>query len=259
MKILIIEDEIPAAEKLRRNILKYSTDFEILASIQSIKKAVEFLSENQDSVDLLFLDIRLIDGESFSIFKQIEIDKPVIFTTAYDEYALEAFKLNSIDYILKPYTFSDIKTALDKYQKIYSKIEKIPQQLPFDVLMLEKLLQSNKKHYKNRFVVRKGEKIKAIETAEIKLFYADDRDVYLLSSDNRRYAVNNKLEEVCSLVDPTKFFRVNRTFLVQFDAIVEVIAYSNSRLKLDVGFKFDKDIIVSREKVNEFKSWMEGD
>lgn len=258
-RILIIEDEKPAAEKLQRTILKYNSNLEISGPIDSIKSAVEYLNENLNEIDLIFLDIRLIDGESFSIFEQIEINKPVIFTTAYDTYALEAFKLNSIDYVLKPYTYSEIEKALNKYQKIYNDKTAINPQLPFDVSLLEKFIAQNQKHYKSRFMVKKGEKIKAIDVSEIKLFYADDRDVYLLANDNRRYSVNNKLEEVCELIDPSNFFRVNRTFLVQFSAIIEVIAYSNSRLKLDVGFKFDKDIIVSRDKVNSFKLWLEGD
>jgi len=258
LKVLIIEDEKPAADKLQRTILKYDNTIQILGPIDNIKAAVSYLKDNLNDVDLLFLDIRLIDGESFSIFEQIEINKPVIFTTAYDEYALQAFKLNSIDYVLKPYTFDDIERAINKFHKIYDS-RTDSKQLPFDVSILEKLLLQNQNQYKTRFVVRKGEKIKAIETSDIKLFYADDRDVYLVSTDGRRYSVNNKLEEICKLIDPTKFFRVNRTFLVQFGSINEIIAYSNSRLKLDVGFKYDKDIIVSRDKVNDFKKWMEGD
>lgn len=259
LRILIIEDEKPAAAKLERQLLQYSGDFQIKGPIESVAEAIKILEAKQNEFDLLFLDIRLIDGESFSIFEKVKINKPVIFTTAYDNYALEAFKLNSIDYILKPYTFDSIKIALDKFYSLSESLSEYSQKPSINMEMIQNLINGNKKLYKTRFIVRKGEKIKAIETSEIKLFYADDRDVYLLSKDNRRYAVNQKLEETCTLVDPKKFFRVNRTFLVQYDAIEEVIAYSNSRLKLDVNFKFDKEIIVSREKVNDFKRWMEGE
>ncbi|MBI9066312.1 MAG: response regulator transcription factor [Salinivirgaceae bacterium] len=259
LRILIIEDEKPAADKLERQLKKYNDDFIISGPIESVAEAVKLLELKQNEFDLLFLDIRLIDGESFSIFEKVKINKPVIFTTAYDNYALEAFKLNSIDYILKPYTFDSIKIALDKFYSLSESLSEFSQKPSINMEMIQNLLNANKKQYKTRFMVRKGEKIKAIETDDIKLFYADDRDVYLLSTDNRRYAVNQKLEETCNLVDPKKFFRVNRTFLVQYNAIEEVIAYSNSRLKLNVNFKFDKDIIVSREKVNDFKRWMEGE
>lgn len=259
LRILIIEDEKPAAQKLERQLLKYNESFIISGPIESVADAVNLLSTEQNNFDLLFCDIRLVDGESFSIFEKIKVDKPVIFTTAYDEFALEAFKLNSIDYILKPYTFDNIKIALDKFYQLSESMAGFAAQSNVSMEMIQQLLEGQKKQYKTRFMVRKGEKIRAIETSDIKLFYADDRDVYLLTRDNRRYAVNQKLEETTNMVDPKKFFRVNRTFLVQYDAIEEVIAYSNSRLKLDVAFKFDKDIIVSREKVNDFKRWMEGE
>lgn len=259
LRILIIEDEKPAAAKLKRQLLQYSENFQIYGPIESVAEAVKLLEHKQDDFDLLFLDIRLIDGESFSIFKKVKIITPVIFTTAYDNFALEAFKLNSIDYILKPYAFDSIKIALDKFYALSESLSAFSPKSSINMEMIQNLITGHKKQYKTRFMVKKGEKIKAIDTSNIKLFYADDRDVYLLSKDNRRFAVNQKLEETCNLVDPKKFFRVNRTFLVQYDAIEEVIAYSNSRLKLDVNFKFDKDIIVSREKVNDFKRWMEGE
>lgn len=259
LKILIIEDEKPAAAKLERQLLKYNSEFQISGPVESIADAVTILEKKQADFDLLFLDIQLIDGKSFSIFEKVEVKKPVIFTTAYDQFALEAFKLNSIDYILKPYSYENIKTALDKFFQLSQTMVEYSDQPPVNIDLIQQLLGKQQKQYKSRFMVRKGEKIKAIETTDIKLFYADDRDVYLLTRDNRRFAVNQKLEEISALVDPKKFFRVNRTYLVQYDAIEEVIAYSNSRLKLDVDFKFDKEIIVSREKVNEFKRWMEGE
>lgn len=255
MNIAIIEDEKPAAEKLTKLIKTYDSSYCIFGPFSSISSSVEFLSNNMESIDLLFVDIQLTDGISFSIFEQINIQKPIIFTTAFNEYAIQAFKLNSIDYILKPYNLADIESAFVKYKSLKSSFSDTNQS--FDIKALQEMV-SQKPNYKTRFMVRKGDKIKAIETKQIKLFYADDRDVYLLNDENRRYSVNLNLEEVNKLLDPETFFRVNRTFIVQFNAISEIIAYSNSRLKLDVGFKTDKDIIVSRDKVAEFKKWIEG-
>lgn len=259
LRALLIEDEKPAAAKLERLIKQYDEAIQITGPIESIHDAVSTLQADKDAFDLLFLDIQLVDGKSFEIFNQIKIDVPIIFTTAYDEFAIEAFKHNSIDYILKPYNFDAIKTALDKFYRINSHKTQAKAETKIDLSLIEQLLNKSEKQYKKRFMARKGDKLKAVETENIKLFYADDRDVYLITMDNKRYAVNQKLEEIDGLVDPTRFFRVNRSFLVHFNGIKEVIAYSNSRLKLDVDFKYDKDIIVSREKVNIFKLWLEGE
>lgn len=260
LRILIIEDEKPAVEKLTSILLKYNSKFSIVKNTISINESVEFLKSNLNSIDLIFLDIQLTDGLSFSIFEKIKITKPVIFTTAYNEYALKAFQLNSIDYILKPYIFEDIKKALDKFFNFKNVIQEKDESEQFDIEFIKKVIAQEKSPiYKERFMVRKGEKIKAIDTSDIKLFYADDRDVYLISSENRTFAVNHKLEEVEKMLDPKKFFRVNRTYIVQFVAINEIIAYSNSRLKIDTNCRLDKEIIVSREKVGAFKRWIEGE
>lgn len=259
LNVLIIEDEKPAAEKLERLLKKYQPAINISGPIVSVEGAVAVLTEKADNFDLVFLDIRLIDGESFTIFKQVEVNLPVIFTTAYNQYAIEAFKLNSIHYLLKPYSFDDLKQALDKFYKVSHVKKSAPAPPQVDMELLQQLIQSPEKKYKSRFMVRKGEKIKTLDTNQIKAFYADDRDVFLLSDDNRRFSVQQKMEELEQVLNPKQFFRVNRTYIVQVNAINEIIAYSNSRLKIDVGFSFDKEIIVSREKVPSFKKWMEGE
>lgn len=255
MKVLIIEDEVPAAEKLERYLLKYDPTTTVAGTISRVADAVLWLKDNQDDVDLIFMDIQLIDGLSFQIFQQVQVHKPVIFITAFNEFALDAFKVNSIDYLLKPITFTDLSNSLKK-------LESLREQLQWNdtkTKQLSDVFSSNKtKDYKTRFMVKLGDHIRSITTDQISLFYAEGRDVYLVTTQNRKFIVDYTLETLEDLLNPTVFYRVNRTFILNIHAIKDVMMYSNSRLKISLTQEFDKEIIVSREKVNAFKEWFDG-
>ncbi len=251
MKIVIIEDEPLAAEKLERYLLKYSGELEILSVLDSLESAIPWIGEHQDSVDLFFMDVQLTDGLSFEIFSKVDVKKPVIFTTAFDEFALDAFKVNSIDYLLKPITFTDLSKALQKLQTLKA-------QFSGNSALKPLARQLGKKNYKDRFLVRLGNHIHSLTTDSITTFYAEGRDAYLKTSKGKTYIIEYKLESLEGLLDPKQFFRVNRSFIVNINAIDDVLVYSNRRLKLSLQQKIDKDIIVSREKVSEFKMWFEG-
>lgn len=255
MKVIIIEDEVPAAEKLERYLKKYNTTIDIVARIDSVTTAVGWLKENQESVDLIFMDIQLNDGLSFQIFQQCQVTKPVIFTTAFNEFALDAFKVNSIDYLLKPITFTDLSASLRKLETLRHQFQWNKDQ----DRRLEQAFSSIKtKEYKNRFMVKLGEHIRSITTDQISLFYADGRDVYLVTSQARKFIIDYTLEALENILDPDIFFRLNRTFILNINSIKDVLVYSNSRLKITLTQEFDKEIIVSREKVGEFKDWFDG-
>lgn len=255
MKVLIIEDEVPAAEKLERYLLKYDPATTIAGHLSTVADAVLWLKENQERIDLIFMDIQLIDGLSFQIFQQVQVRKPVIFITAFNEFALDAFKVNSIDYLLKPITFTDLSNSLKK-------LESLREQLQWNdskTRQLSDVFSSNKtKDYKTRFMVKLGDHIRSITADQISLFYADGRDVYLVTVQNRKFIVDYTLETLEDLLDPTVFYRVNRTFILNIHTIKDVMMYSNSRLKISLTQEFDKEIIVSREKVNPFKEWFDG-
>jgi two-component system, LytTR family, response regulator len=255
MKVIIVEDEIPAAEKLERYLKKFDSTIEIVARFDSVQTTVKWLQSNQDSIDLIFMDIQLIDGLSFQIFQQVQVKKPVIFTTAFNEYALDAFKVNSIDYLLKPITFTDLSASLIK-------LESLRQQFQWNSEHDNKVQQVysalKTKEYKNRFMVKLGEHIRSITSDTISLFYAEGRDVFLVTNQNRKFIIDYTLEALEDILDPKIFFRVNRTFVLNINSIKDVIVYSNSRLKIILVQEFDKEIIVSREKVNEFKEWFDG-
>jgi DNA-binding LytR/AlgR family response regulator len=254
LKVLIIEDETPAAEKLERYLLKYSAAIKILDKLTSIVEATAWLRAHQDEVDVIFMDIQLKDGQSFQIFQQVKIVKPVIFITAYDEYALDAFKVNGVDYLLKPVTFVDLSASLQK-------LESLGEQLRWNEAKVEKVnavFEQPAKAFKNRFMVKLGDHIKSITSDQISLFYADGRDVYLVTNQLRKFIIDYTLESLDEIIDPKIFFRTNRSYIINISAIQDVVVYSNSRLKVTPNIKWDDEIIVSREKVNEFKEWFDG-
>lgn len=251
MKIAIIEDEPLAAEKLERYLLKYSETMEVLCVLSSLEKAVPWITANQVEVDLFFMDVQLIDGLSFELFSKISIQKPVIFTTAYDEFAIDAFKVNSIDYLLKPVMFTDLSRALQKFKSLKEQFANTVQLAP----VIEKLKQ---KTFKDRFLVRMGNHINSVPSGSINAFYAEGRDAYLVTEQGKKYIIEYKLEALEELLDPKYFFRVNRSFIVNINAISDVTVYANRRLKLSLKSKLEKEVVVSREKVADFKKWFEG-
>lgn len=249
MNCFIAEDEKVAAERLSGLIKKYDPSIDISEIVQSVKNAVRWLNTHHPP-DLIFMDIQLADGISFEIFEQTVVKTPVIFTTAYDEYTLKAFKVNSIDYLLKPIDQKELKNAIDKFKANNTPVE-IPAQV-FDNIMF-----SLTKKFKNKFVMNVGEHIKVFTADDIQCFYSLEKNTFLHNYSGRDYAVNYSLDQLEDLLDPALFFRINRKFIVAFSAIADIISYSNSRLKVKLKSNESDDLIVSREKVQEFKKWLE--
>ncbi|MEL6837405.1 MAG: LytTR family DNA-binding domain-containing protein [Bacteroidota bacterium] len=255
MKVVIIEDENPAAQKLIRYVKKYDATIEVLTCLNTVETAVSWLRQNLKQVDLLFVDVQLYDSLSFSIFQQVQIDKPVIFTTAYDEYAIDAFKVNSVDYLLKPITFTHLSQALDKYQRLHQ-AGQMKLSAPLEIDQLTK----NTEAYKERFLVRRGNKIQSVRITDVSYFSADGRLVSLHQLDGRKFALDFTLTELQGLLNPSQFFRANRSHILQINAIKDVVVYSSSRLKVTLqGQAADTEIVVSRDKVSDFKVWLAGE
>lgn len=251
MKVIIIEDEKWAAELLTNLVKEYDPDIEVLQVIDSVKKSVKWFNENE-APDLALMDIQLADGISFEIFEKTIVECPVIFTTAFNEYAVRAFKVNSIDYLLKPIDPDDLSAALDKYKKIHTGKQVFPQSQDFDNLL--KTLTNN---YKQRFVIKVGDHIKSISVDDVLYFYSLEKATYLHTANNRNYAIDYSVEQVESLIDPEKFFRINRRYLIAMNSFGDIISYSNSRLKIELLHSDDQDVIVAREKVRSFKKWLD--
>ena len=251
MKVAILEDEPLAAEKLKRYLTKCDASIEILTVLDSLEMAIPWIQQNNAMVDLYFMDVQLTDGLSFELFGTVPVRKPVIFTTAFDEFAIDAFKVNSIDYLLKPITFTDLSKSLKKLKSLQQQFSNTSEMAP----VMEKLAS---KVYKDRFLVRVGNHLRSVLTQDILAFYAEGRDVCLITSEGKEYPVEYTIESLKELLDPKKFFRVNRSFMVALEAITDVVVYSNRRLKLSLKKDIDKEIVVSREKVADFKLWFEG-
>ncbi len=255
LNVLIIEDETPAAEKLERYLKRFSPTLIVKEKLGTIKEAVSWLLVHQTEIDLIFMDIQLHDGLSFDIFKQVEVRKPVIFITAYNEFALDAFKVNSIDYLLKPITFLDLSKSLEKMESLRSQLQwdnaKTEQ-------MVKALTETPVKNFKTRFMVKLGDHIRSITTDQISFFFADGRDVYLVTDQLRKFIIDYTLEGLEEVLDPKVFYRVNRSYILNISAILDVVVYSNSRLKIALSVKWENEIIVGREKVGDFKDWFDG-
>ncbi|MFI0491469.1 LytR/AlgR family response regulator transcription factor [Flavobacterium sp.] len=250
MTTLIIEDEKPAARLLQRKLTKLNIEVGVM--LHSVEESIEWFSRNEHP-DLIFLDIQLSDGLSFEIFEKIDIKSAVIFTTAYDEYALKAFKLNSVDYLLKPIDEDDLEAAILKFK------ERLPKQemLNLDFEQIKKMLSNPfEKKYKKRFTVKIGQYLKVISTYEIECFFSENKGTYIHTFDNRNYLIESTLEVLEQELDPAEFYRISRKFIVPLKAIKEIVVYSNSRLKLILPTYKDEEVVVSREKVSDFKIWI---
>lgn len=249
MKVVIIEDEKPAARRLSRMLNEF--DIEPLVLLHSVSDAVNWFSKNTHP-DLIFVDIQLSDGLSFEIFEQVEISSSIIFTTAYDEYALKAFKLNSIDYLLKPIDNDELENAIDQFKKMHEATVK-PN---FNIHQLKELMAPSSKSNKKRFTVQIGQHLKMISIEDIECFYSENKSTYIHTTDNRSYLIEDTLEQLEEKLDDETFFRVSRKFFVNINEIKDIIAYSNSRLKLQLNSFSSSEIIVSRERVKDFKNWI---
>lgn len=252
MRIVIFEDEKLASERLIQLIKDIRSDATVLTTLKSVEAAVLWLNANPHP-DLVISDIQLLDGLSFEIFEQVNIKCPVIFTTAYDEYALKAFDVNSIHYLLKPIQKEKLALALNKYQEIN---QSQSSDSALDLGQLQLLLQSEKS-YKSRFLVKIGPKIKAIPVEKIAYFYSQDKLTYLVSYDGEKLPLDQTLEELESLLDPKAFFRVNRKFIVHFDAVQQIHSYFKGRVKLTLSPSIEEDIVISSEKTPLFKKWLD--
>lgn len=253
MKVLIVEDEAMAARRLTSVLEQLEPGIEILAKLDSVKRVVKWLNEN-DAPDLIFFDIQLADGISFEVFEETEVKSPVIFTTAFDEYAIQAFKVNSIDYLLKPIDPKELENALAKFKE--RAVPSTPQPA-FDMNMIQKAMEMMTRQYKERFVVKIGEHIHTIPTADAAYFFSQEKATFLQTLEKNRFIIDYTLEQLEQMVDPDKFFRINRKYLVTLEAVKDIVTYSNSRLRLILRHSDEMDAIVSRDKVQAFKKWLD--
>lgn len=250
MKVLLIEDEIPAIEKITHFLTKYDPAAELLGVAKSIAEAVPLLLEFGPQVDLLLMDVHLEDGLSFQALDRVGFFKPVIFITAHNQYALEAFKANGIDYLVKPISYSAFAASLDKFRQLRETTASVNPKV---------WSQLAKPAYKERFMVKIGEHIHTVPTNSIRLFFAEGRNTYLIREDGRKLITDFKMETLEEVLNPESFFRVNRSHMINLEAIKDVLVYSNSRLKINPNFPYSEEIIVSRDRVNAFKQWLDGE
>ena len=254
MNVIIIEDESLASERLKLLLKKYDPSIKVLASVESIEDTVQWLKTNPHP-DLLLMDIQLADGHSFEIFKQVTINKPVIFTTAYDNYAIHAFHYYSIDYILKPVTAETLATAIRKFEMMTH-----PVNLPDYKAWANKLREEGLSRYKDRFLAKVGQRTFFIQTDDIAFFYADNKTTYLVDKSNNKFIIHYNIESLDNLLDPYYFFRINRKIIVHSKLIDMAKPYLNNRIKLILkDFKNEHEFIVSRDRVPQFRKWAEGE
>lgn len=251
MNIIIIEDEKPSARRLQR-MLK-NLDLETQVMLHSVEESISWF-QNNEHPDLIFLDIQLSDGLSFEIFEAIEIKSAIIFTTAYDEYALQAFKLNSIDYLLKPIDDEELVAAVKKYKNRTSE----QQTVSLDFNDIKKLLVNPiDREYKKRFSVKVGQHLKLVNVDDIECIYSENKGTYVHTTEGRNYLLDTTLEYLENELEPQTFFRINRKFFVNINAIKDMVSYTNSRLQIKLKSYRDQEVIVARERVKDFKNWLE--
>jgi two-component system, LytTR family, response regulator LytT len=252
MKILIVEDEELAVKKLQKTLTALDVSSDVVGVTDSIRSTVDWLKENQQP-DLILMDIELADGQSFEIFNLTDVKSPVIFTTSYDEYALKAFKVNSVDYLLKPIQKEELQAALNKFQKL--KADRKPD-INLDGLVKELEQRLQAKQYRKRFLVKHAQKLVSVEIDEIGYFYSDGRLNFFKTTDNKKYVVDYTMDELEDMLDPEQYFRISRSFYVSANSIDKIDDYFGNRLILALRPPVDKEALVSREKVTEFKKWM---
>ena len=250
MKVLIIEDEAPAFRRLQKVLEEIDSNIEILEVIDSVEDTVKWM-KNHKHPDLIFMDIQLSDGLSFEIFDEVKISKPVVFTTAFDEYMLRAFKVNSIDYLLKPIKKEELQKSLLKYNDL--KNSYASEQPDLNKLISE--IRLDDKKFKTRFLVKQGDQLLSVKTDDIAFFHTHNGLIYLRTHAGRGYVVDYTLDELAQELDPEKFYRVNRQFIISFPSIKTVHKWYKGKLKLETYLQVEDEITVSAEKSSEFKSW----
>lgn len=248
MNAVIIEDERLAAERLVRLLTQVCPDLKVIAMLESVEQSINWLSANP-SPDILFMDIQLDDGLAFEIFDNLKLETPVIFTTAYNEYALRAFKVNSIDYLLKPIEKEALQTALDKFRKTHKSPEMDDK--------LVRVLDQFSKQWKTRFFVKVGQRFLSVPVIETNCFFVEEHATFLKTRENKTYSIDYSLDQIQKRLDPDNFFRINRNYIINIHAIREIVVYSSNRLKIKVDNCRGEDLIVSRDKVADFKQWLD--
>ena len=255
MKVLIVEDEELAVRKLKRLLAEARPDAVVIADLDSVASTVDWLTQNS-SPDIILMDIELVDGQSFEIFEKIKVPCPVIFITSYDEYAIQAFTVNSVSYLLKPVEREDLIAALDKYEQIKEFYSTNSPGFSIHNLVEELQIRLKPKSYKQRFLVKYGNKLSTVESSNIAYFFAEERFTFFKTFDNKKMLVDYTLEELQQQLDPADFFMVNRSYLVSVKSIQKIDDYFGQRLILQLRPEADEQVIISRGKVTPFKNWM---
>jgi DNA-binding LytR/AlgR family response regulator len=252
MNIFIIEDEPLAVQKLTKLLLEVAPHIQIAGTADGIESSVEWLQVHP-TPDLILMDIELCDGQSFEIFNQIEVKSPVIFTTSYDEYAIQAFKVNSIDYLLKPIKREDLERAFQKHERLNQSHK---QSIDISKLINELQKQNQPKEYRTRFLVKQGQRLMPVETTDIAYFFSEDGLTFFMTRDRIKHLLDYTLEELDTMLDPKQFFRISRQFILEVRSVTQIHNHFNGKLKLDLRPSIDKEVTVSRERVSDFKDWM---
>lgn len=250
MRVIIIEDEAPAANRLAKLLRDIHDETEVISRLDSVETGVRFLQTSPD-VDLIFMDIQLADGLSFDIFQQTAVKAPVIFTTAFDQYTLKAFKVNSIDYLLKPIDENELRQAVDKYRRLYPGTDH-----RFSEKILKLVSEMNTARYKERLLIKRGQQLSYLKTEAAAYCYADGKLCYAVDFNNNKYLLESNLSQLEEQLQPNKFYRVNRNLLVNIEAVKKVHVWLGGRLKLELSLTTTVETVVSRERVNGFKTWL---
>ena len=250
MKAIIIEDEVIATKNLQRLIAQVNKDIEIIATLKSIEESVEWFSVNP-SPDVVFMDIHLSDGASFSIFEKVKIQAPVIFTTAYDEYALKAFEVNSIDYLLKPINIKELERAIDKF----SRLNKAQTDNTEVIATMLSMIKKESKNYKSSFLIPHKDKFIPLSVTDIAYIYSENKIAKINTFSNQTYYENDSLDKIQQQIDPSLFFRANRQFIISRKAIRDISVWFDSKLSINLSVDVPEKIIISRMRASEFKAW----
>jgi DNA-binding LytR/AlgR family response regulator len=250
MRVVVIEDEIPAANRLIKLLRNMDSAIDIVSRFDSVEPAVKFF-QSSPAIDLVFMDIQLADGLSFDIFSKATVTAPVIFTTAFDQYTLKAFKVNSVDYLLKPIDEKELQQAVEKYRQLYSKSEN-----DFSGKILKMMQEMATVKYKERLLIKRGQQLSYLKTDITAYCYADGKLCYAVDFSNNKYLLETNLSELEEQMQPNKFYRINRSLLVNIDAVKKVHTWLGGRLKLELSITSTAETIVSRDRVNGFKCWL---
>ena len=248
MDVLIIEDEPATARRLEKLLGEIDEDLHVLTIIDTVEESINYFRENRPP-ELVFMDIHLADGNSFEIFERVEVRSPVIFTTAYDQYAIKAFKVNSIDYLLKPLKREELAAGIQKLRA-----RKVSDQTDYSALL--EMLKDNRKEYLRRFMVKIGQEIRTVNLPDVAYFMIENKSVNAILRNGRRYLTDFTLDQLENELDPTQFFRINRSMIISYPSISKMVSYSKSRIKIDLEPPYQEDVITSTERSGAFKAWL---